>query len=153
MSYDDRGEDYDYLMTLIQSGEKLVFLASTDRLRYYNANSAVKIRHLWERFFLLPMCMYARRQSCLGEMFNRKLMEMSSGGLFRIWKRTFIRHEEQLSGDERGERKVEQLDMAHLMCAFQAWATLNLLATIVFLLEMAAGRMEAFRWMCDPLSY
>lgn len=147
VQYDRYGEDYEHMMNRILSGENMVFLASTDRLSSYNANNSIKIQRLRERFFLLPMCMYMQKESCLIEIFDRKLMDMSTTGLFSMWKRNFTTNHGFDS-----DRSVERFGLSKLECAFQVLALLFVFASIVFLLEIISTRIGVVRFFVDVLS-
>lgn len=148
--------NYTQLMERIHSEEHFVFGAALDRIVLHNANSTLKLRFLPERLLLLPVSLYVRKDSCLIDVFEEKILQFSSNGFLSMWRRKFkptqltdLDDDGDDDHDDDNRIVIGRFKMIQLVGAFQILFVLHASAVFVLAIELASTKWKWLKVMVD----
>lgn len=157
MTIDPMALNKSHMMALIRAGEKLVFFSTIDQLSTYNANNGLQIKPLKERLYLVALSLFVRKESCLIQNFDTQLQRFADSGMLTLWRRKFIQIDKlNIAETDSGPEMVNakgRFTLSQLLFAFKFLAALQLLAWMVFALEIITTRIALLKSLMDFFTY
>lgn len=115
---------------------------------YFNKKKHDRLLGITDMIRPVPLMLFFQKHSILTSIFDRKIEACHQAGLIAYWTRKYTRIQ---GGKIQG--KPKPLDIPSILTILKISAVMQLIACIVFVLEVLSDRLQSIRKLLDFITY